>query len=73
MFHFYTPWKHQKTVGFQRVYKWNLGWKWVKDRYGNRQVLISAYMKNFIAKNKNDDIKELRNLYDKIESSLRNL
>ena len=33
MFHFYTPWKHQKTGGFQGVYKWNIGWKWVKLPY----------------------------------------
>ena len=32
-FHFYAPWKHQKTFGFpnfQGVQKWIIGWKWVK-------------------------------------------
>ena len=30
MFDFYTSWKHQKTGGFQGVWKWNTGWIWVK-------------------------------------------
>ena len=29
MFHFYIPWKRQKTKGFQGVQKWNIGLKWV--------------------------------------------
>ena len=29
MFHFYTPWKYQKTSMFSRDKKWNIGWKWV--------------------------------------------
>ena len=48
----------------------------LKDRYGNSQVLISAYMKKFVLLPKiknNDDIKGLRNLYDHVESSVRNL
>ena len=34
MFHFYTPWKHQKASGFlmfSGVSKWNISWKWVKN------------------------------------------
>ena len=53
-----------------------LSYKLRKDRSGNSQVLISAYMKMFVLlpKIKNDnDISELRNLYDQIESSFRNL
>ena len=48
----------------------------LKDRYGNSQVLISAYMKKFVLLPKiknNDDIKGLRNLYDQVESSVWNL
>ena len=49
---------------------------YLKDRYGNSQVLINAYMKKFVLLPKiknNDDIKGLRNLYDHVESSIRNL
>ena len=49
---------------------------YLKDRYGNSQVLINAYMKKFVLLPKiknNDDIKGLRNLYDHVESSVRNL
>ena len=48
----------------------------LKGRYGNSQVLVSAYMKKFVLlpKIKNDDdIKGLGNLYDQIESIVRNL
>ena len=48
----------------------------LKDRYGNSQVLISAYMEKFVLlpKIKNDDdIRGLRSLYDQIESNVRNL
>ena len=30
MLHFYTPWKSQKSKGFQGVKKYNIGQKWVK-------------------------------------------
>ena len=43
MFHFYTPWK-QKTRGFlcfQEVWKWNIGWKWVK------MARNLSYLENF--------------------------
>ena len=48
----------------------------LKGRYGNSQVLVSAYMKKFVLlpKIKNDDdIKGLGNLYNQIESIVRNL
>ena len=51
-------------------------WNYLKHRCGNSYVLISAYMKKFVLLPKienYDDIKGLRNLYDQIESSVRNL
>ena len=50
----------------------------LKQRYGNPQMLISAYMKRFVKlqlhviKN-NNDVFGLRKLYDQVESSARNL
>ena len=48
----------------------------LKQRYGNPQMLINAYMKRFVQlpmiKN-NNDIIGLRQLYDQVESSVRNL
>ena len=50
----------------------------LKQRYGNPQMLISAYMKRFVKlqlpviKN-NNDVFGLRKLYDQVDSSVRNL
>ena len=48
----------------------------LKQRYGNTQMLINAHMKKFVKlpviKN-NNDINDLRLLYDQIESSVGNL
>ena len=48
----------------------------LKQRYGNTQMLINAHMKKFVKlpviKN-NNDINDLRLLYDQTESSVRNL
>ena len=48
----------------------------LKDRYGNEQVLISAHMQSLLSikkiKNK-DNIKSLCNLYNHVESCIRNL
>ena len=48
----------------------------LKQRYGNPQMLINAYMKRFVElpviKNKNG-VFGLRKLYDQVESSIRNL
>ena len=48
----------------------------LKQRYGNPQMLINAYMKRFVQlpviKN-NNDVFGLRKLYDQVESSVRNL
>ena len=48
----------------------------LKQKYGNTQVLINAYMQQFVSlpviKSVND-VKGLRKLYEKVESSVRNL
>ena len=48
----------------------------LKQRYGNTQVLINAHMQQFVSlpviKSVND-VKGLRKLYEKVESSVRNL
>ena len=48
----------------------------LKQSYGNPQMLINAYMKRFVQltviKN-NNDVFELRKLYNQVESSVRNL
>ena len=48
----------------------------LKKKYGNTQVLINAYMQQFVSlpviKSVND-VKGLRKLYEKVESSVRNL
>ena len=48
----------------------------LKQRYGNTQVLINAHMQQFVSlpviKSVND-VKRLRKLYEKVESSVRNL
>ena len=47
-----------------------------QERYGNSQVLISAYMQRFVTfpNIKSDkDIRSLRRLYDEVKTSVRNL
>ena len=68
MSHFYTPWKHQKTFGFPAfggIEKWNIGLKWVNEKYqrsknstsfARRQILfdnveIIHYKIDLVAKN----------------------
>ena len=43
MSHFCTPWKRQKTYGFQGVYKHDIGLKWVNDQ--NITQLYDIYKK----------------------------
>jgi len=46
------------------------------ERYGNKQVLISAYMSSLLKIGKikrNDDLKGLRKLHDDVENCMRNL
>ena len=48
----------------------------LRQRYANPQVLISAHMKKFVSLNNVKsvhDVKGLRNLFDTVESSIRNL
>ena len=48
----------------------------LKDRYGNEQILISAHMESLLKVQKiksKDDIKGLRDLYNHVESCVRNL
>ena len=47
MFHFYNPWKYQKTGCFQVVQKWNIGWKLVKTKLLVPGPNIKAYVHNF--------------------------
>ena len=51
MFHFYTPWKHQKNVvlwRFQGVLKWTIGLNWVK---GNTCDISQLFRKPIICTN----------------------
>ena len=65
MFHFYTPWKHQKTEGFvlcSRGVEMNIGWKWVKKKstWSNKldntpyldifRALLNIYNETFLQK-----------------------
>jgi acyl-CoA reductase-like NAD-dependent aldehyde dehydrogenase len=48
----------------------------LKDRFGNKQVIISKHMKSLMqlpVVTDNDDLKKLRLLYDKSESTVRSL
>ena len=48
----------------------------LKDRYGNEQILISAHVESLLKLQKiksKDDIKGLRDLYNHVESCIRNL
>ena len=48
----------------------------LKERYGNKQVLISSYMDVFVKLPKADnmkDIDKLRQIYNSLETSVRNL
>jgi len=48
----------------------------LKDRYGNEQVLISAHMESLLKVQKitsKENIKGLRELYNYVESCIRNL
>ena len=48
----------------------------LKERYGNKQVLISSYMDVFVKLPKADnmkDIDKLRKIYNSLETSVRNL
>ena len=50
--------------------------KILEERFGNTQILISAFMQQFVSLPKIKsayDISGLRNLFDKIENSVRNL
>ncbi len=50
--------------------------KLLKERYGNKQVIISSHMRKFaeIKEVKSiTDLKELRDLYDKVETNVRSL
>lgn len=48
----------------------------LKERYGNKQLLVNTYMKMFVelqpVKNSNDAL-SLRKNFNKVESSVRNL
>ena len=44
MFHFYTPWKHQKTDGFVMFsggIEVDIGWKWVNKICSYKEALRS--------------------------------
>ena len=48
----------------------------LQDRYGNKQVIISKHMENVLQLpmvSDDDDLKRLRQLYDKTESTIRRL
>ena len=48
----------------------------LKQRFANPQMLINAYMKRFVQLpviKSNNDVFELRKLYNQVESSVRNL
>ena len=50
-------------------------WELLKERYGNPQLIISCHMNNLIKLDKVNgaNVKELRDLYDKVESNVRAL
>ena len=54
---------------------YNATWKLLNDRYGNEQLVISCHMNNLIKLETitHPNVKDLRNLYDSIESNVRAL
>lgn len=66
----------QAITGFQLTNEnYASAWKLLDERYGNPQLITSGHMNNIIKLERvnNANVKDLRELYDKIESNVRAL